>query len=104
MVVLDGQGGATYASNADQTHANRVVGMTTHAAVAGAPVALAIYGEITEPSWNWDTANPVYLGVDGLLTQIVPEFPDAKFSVVVGFPISTTTLFINIGIPITLTA
>lgn len=104
MVVLDGQGGATYASNADQTHANRIVGMTAHAAVAGAPVALAIYGEITEPSWSWDTTKPVYLGVDGLLTQVVPEFPDAKFSVVVGFPISATTLFINIGIPITLTA
>lgn len=104
IVVLDGQGGAIYASNAELSHSQRIVGMTRHAAVAGAPVALAIYGEITEPSWSWDTTKPVYLGVDGLLTQVVPEFPDAKFSVVVGFPISATTLFINIGIPITLTA
>lgn len=104
MVMLDGQGGATYASNTEQTHANRIVGMTTHAAVAGAPVALAIYGEITEPSWSWDADKPVYLGADGFLTQAPPAFPDAKFSVVVGFPISATTLFINIGIPITLIA
>lgn len=104
VVLLDGQGGAIYASNADHTHANRIVGMTKHAAVAGAPVALAIYGEVVEPSWNWNVDLPVYLGADGFLTQTPPEAPAAKFSVVVGFPISATTLFINIGIPITLTA
>lgn len=104
MVMLDGQGSAIYASNADQTHANRIVGMTTHAADAGAPVAIAIYGELTEPTWNWETDKPVYLGADGFLTQVPPEAPAAKFSVVVGFPISATTLFINIGIPITLIA
>lgn len=104
VVMLDGQGGATYASNADQTHANRLVGMTTHAAVSGAPVAISIYGEVTEPSWNWNVDQPVYLGVDGFLTQTPPAAPAAKFSVVVGFPISATTLFINIGIPITLIA
>lgn len=104
MVMLDGQGGATYASSTEQTHANRIVGMTTHAAVAGANVALAVYGEITEPSWNWDADKPVYLGADGFLTQTPPVAPEAKFSVVVGFPISATTLFINIGIPITLIA
>lgn len=102
VVMLDGQGGATYASNTDQTHANRIVGMTTHAAVAGALVALSIYGEVTEPSWNWSVDQPVYLGADGFLTQTPPAAPAAKFSVVVGFPISATTLFINIGIPITL--
>lgn len=104
IVVLDGQGGALYASSADPTHSQRIVGMTRHAAVAGAPVALAIYGEVTEPSWSWDTSKPVYLGDDGFMTQVPPAYPDAKFSVVVGFPISATTLFINIGIPITLTA
>lgn len=104
MVMLDGQGGATYASNADQTHANRIVGMTAHAAVSGAPVVISIYGEITEPSWNWIVDQPVYLGADGFLTQTPPAAPAAKFSVVVGFPISATTLFINIGIPITLIA
>lgn len=102
LVLLDAQGRANYASSADLTHAARVVGMTTHAAVAGAPVALQIFGEVTEPSWNWIPDQPVYLGADGHLTQSVPVAPAAKFAVVVGFPISTTTLFINIGIPITL--
>lgn len=104
VVMLDGQGRAIYASNADLTHANRIVGMTTHAAVSGAPATVSIYGEVTEPSWNWNVDQPVYLGADGFLTQTPPAFPEAKFSVVVGFPISATTLFINIGIPITLTA
>lgn len=102
--MIDEQGNATYASNDDPTHATRIVGMTTHAAIAGAPVAILTYGEITEPGWNWNVDQPVYLGIDGLITQIPPEAPDAKFLVVVGFPISATALYINLGASITLTA
>lgn len=102
MVLLDGSGLVDYASNTSLSHATRIVGMTTNAAALGDSVNIAMYGEVTEPSWNWDISKPVYLGGDGYLTQVEPSAPTAKFSVVVGFPVTPTTLFINIGIPITL--
>lgn len=104
IVTLDEQGKAIYASATLASHANRIVGMTTNAAAADDALNVKKFGEVTEPSWNWQLDKPVYLGADGFLTQVPPEAPAAKFSVVVGFPISATTLFINIGIPITLIA
>lgn len=103
FVSLDEQGRAVYASNTNLADATRLVGLTTNAAVEGDVVALQIYDDITEPSWNWELNKPLYLGADGHLTQVQPTFPSAKFMVVVGFPISATKIFINIGIPISLT-
>lgn len=103
VVTLDEQGEVIYASAGTEAHANRIIGMTTNAAATGDALNVKKFGEVTEPSWNWDVQLPVYLGTDGLLTQTPPVAPTAKFSVVVGFPISATTLFVNIGLPITLT-
>ena len=100
LITADGK--IDYASNADISHLGRCVGITTGAAMQGTPATVSNFIEITEPSWNWDVNQPVYLGADGYLTQIPPSAPAAKFSVVVGFPISITTLFVNVGIPIVL--
>lgn len=104
VVTLNEQGKAIYASATLSAHANRIVGMTMNAAAADGTLNVKKFGEATEPSWNWQLDSPVYLDADGFLTQTPPVAPAAKFSVVVGFPISATTLFINIGIPITLIA
>jgi len=50
-------------------------------------------GAITEPSWGWLTDSRCILGKDGLLTQTVPTYPDAQVAMIVGFPISPTSLF-----------
>lgn len=104
IVTLDEQGKAIYASAAIAAHANRIVGMTMNAAAANDVLNVKKFGEATEPSWNWQLDLPVFLDADGFLTQTPPAAPAAKFSVVVGFPMSATTLFVNIGIPITLIA
>jgi len=99
-VLMNAQGKVDYASNDDITHANRLVGITTGAVVTDAEALIQIFGEVTEPSWNWNTALPVYLGANGNLTQTPPAAPSAHFSIVVGFPISNTSLFVNIREPI----
>lgn len=101
MVTLNESGAAIYASNEIFTHANRVVGMTTNAAVQGDQVTIQKFGELTEPTWNWQLDKPVYLAADGFLTQEPPAQP-AKFSLVVGFPISINTVFVNLQLPIIL--
>jgi hypothetical protein len=100
IVVLDSSNKAQYADCTDLGHAQRVVGMTLNAAVADDSVSLQNFGEVTEPTWNWDMTKPVYLGPNGVLTQVVPTVEYAKFSLVVGFPSSPKSLFVNIREPI----
>ena len=102
VVLLNSNGTADYASSNNISHATRVVGISTHAADAASPLIIAIHDEIVEPTWNWDTSKPVYLSGGGYLSQVEPVFPTDKFSLIVGMPLSPTSLFINIGIPITL--
>lgn len=101
-IVTLTSGGVQYASSDAAADAQRVLGMSTNAAGDGGEVGVKKFGEITEPSWSWDTQLPVYLGLNGQLTQVPPSNPTNAFSMVVGYPITPTSLFVNIGIPITL--
>lgn len=89
-----------YADASNSAHANLVFGMTLNAADAGGSVDVAVCGEFTEPTWNWTLGLPIFLSVDGTLTQTVPTSSVADFSLVVGFPITPTKLFVNIREPI----
>lgn len=99
LVVLDGTGAARHASKDDLNHLFRVFGLTLGAAAQGAAVDVQRAGLVTEPSWAWDIALPVYLGADGLLTQTPPA---SGFLLIVGCPVTTTTLCIDIGDPVIL--
>ena len=95
VVTLDEQGKAVYASPALMRDANRILGLTTHAAVTGADVDVLRDGDATEPSWSWDLNKPIYLGQDGTLVQQVA--PESVFTLIVGFPISATKMYFSIG-------
>lgn len=98
LVVMDGADTAQYADPTNLSHAGIVLGMTVGAVVAGQPLNVIRLGEITEPTWNWTLNQPVYLGLNGVPTQTLP--PTAVFSLVVGFPITSTKLFVSIREPI----
>ena len=97
MVVLDSNGKAIYADRTIPEHANKVIGMTTGAAMQDADADIQMIGELIEPSWSWILDTPIWLSVNGLLTQVVPT---SGFSLIIGFPVSTTKLFIDIHEPI----
>jgi hypothetical protein len=97
MVVLDADGRAVYASNDQPDHFHKVLGMTLEAVSALSPVNILRGGEITEPSWNWVLNAPVFLSTNGLLTQTSPT---SGFSLIVGFPVTTTKLFVSLREPI----
>ena len=96
IIALDEAGVPVYASNDDPDSALRAVGISLNAADIGGTIRVQAEGAITEPSWGWLTDRPVYLGKDGLLTQTVPTYPDAQVAMIVGFPISPTSLFFNL--------
>lgn len=83
-----------YASNDDLVFLNAPVWITTGAALTGAPVSAVAYGPLSEPSWSW-TPGPVYLGVDGLLTQTPPSASEALFLAQVAVATSDTSVFVD---------
>lgn len=98
VVRLNPSGGLDYASSDVAWHAGTVLGVTRGAAASGSLQSVVRDGQIEEPTWNWQVGRPVFLGVDGVLTQDLP--PAAVFSLVVGFPIAPTRLLVAIREPL----
>lgn len=69
--VTIGMDGKAYLASPVEPQAMAVFGVTTGAAAMGAPVVIQCAGPITEPSWSW-TPGPVWLGMDGVPTQLLP--------------------------------
>jgi hypothetical protein len=85
--------GVRYASN-DAENARALAGVTLGAANAGESVQVQTSGEISEPSWTWIVEQPVYLGLNGALTQVPPS---SGVQVVVGLAVAPTKLLVRIG-------
>lgn len=102
VVVADETGRAIHADPANLSHASRILGMTTGAAAQGNPAEVVRAFEMEEQSWAWTPGAAVFLGATGVLTQSVPEVPEAAFSLIVGFALTPTRLFINVREPILL--
>jgi len=98
IVTIDSIGDVLHADKDLIIDGKKAIGMTTQAALAGNQVIIAISGdEITEPSWNWDTNKPIYLGDDGVVTQVAPT---VGFVLIVGVVLSPTSIRIRIEMPI----
>lgn len=82
---------------AGSNHEDRLpVGISLGAAAENAALQVQAGGEIVEPSWSWDVQTPVYMGVDGLLTQTPPS---VGMFVIVGKPVSPTSMIISFSEP-----
>ena len=86
-------GSIAYASNANLTHMGKVLGISVNAASTGQLVDIHESGEITDSSWTWAIDQPMYLGINGLMTQVPPAAGSALFLQVLGFSVSTTKVF-----------
>ncbi len=100
MLATNAAGQIVYATNTEPMHAHTLLGLSTHAAAAGATLAVLQAGPIAEPSWAWAPGLPLFLGASGLLTQTPPAPPAAAFSLVVGFALSATEIFLTPRDPI----
>lgn len=98
FVTNNAEGLIEYASCLDGAISHSVIGMTTGSSASGAQAIVQQAGLITEPSWRWIPNAPVYLGVDGLLTQVSPA--SGIFSLIVAFAVTATQIYIRIRDPI----
>ncbi len=92
IVATDINGNMVYADNliAYKT----IAGITTGAVVAGSLVSVLTFGEITDPSFNFDMSNTnIFLSVNGLFTQVVPT---SGAIVKIGHVVKPDTIFLDI--------
>ena len=99
IVSVNSAGQAVYADKDTPATVRQVLGLTTGAALNGTQATVLPMGEITEPSWTLSMSGPVYLGNNGLLTQILPT---TGVIMQVGVPLSSTMMLVDIKMPISL--
>lgn len=88
-----------YADSLNLSQKNNVLGITTGAIMFNATGSIQTYGIMEELSWNWDMSRAIYLGINGFLTQNITA---TGFILQLGFPLSETSMFIDIKEPIIL--
>lgn len=99
IVVYQTAGGVAIASSDSTSHANRILGITNSAVSLGANVPVTLSGELTEPTWTFTEGLPVYLSVNGTLTQTPPT---SGFILQMGVAVSPTKISVSIKLPIIL--
>lgn len=101
LVRSTGAGTVGYADSSNASHGDDTVGMTLGAADAGAAVDVQRTGSVEFTGWAWTVGDPVFLGTDGLPTQVAPEPIDgAAFVQTIGHAESATVLNLHIDAPI----
>lgn len=101
IVYINSDGKAYYASNTILSDSVRALGITLNAAAVDDNVSIQSFGEVIETSWSWTMGSPIYLSSNGQLTQTPPVSP-ALFQRIIGFPLTTTSLFFSFREPIIL--
>jgi hypothetical protein len=76
-----------------------IAGLTTSAAISGAPVTPINNVEFEDQSWSWTLGKPIFLGSAGILTQTPPT---TDWLQIVARPLSPTAISIEIEEPIKL--
>lgn len=101
VVILDTSGEIVAADTTDLNDRNRIIGVSkTAAGLPGADILVVQFGEVEDPGFNFtDPDNPIFFDSLGVPTQTVPT---SGFQLIVGFPISTTRMYVNIRQPIIL--
>ena len=87
------------AQSGTAVQAGNVLGIALNGGQAGATIAIQQSGEMSLSGWNWTLGQPIFVGLNGPLTQTPPT---AGFSQVIGIPLSATSISIWLQPPILL--
>jgi hypothetical protein len=71
-VTANDAGLLIYASCDDLNYVSRPVWLTTGAWDADVDATLLVDGPVTEPGWAFTPGEPIWLGINGVLTQSIP--------------------------------
>lgn len=92
LVTVDVDGRAILASADAAAHAIGVMGLTINAAVENEAVVLASFGIVEMGGWAWVPNLPIYLGLNGALTQSANV---GLFAKIIGIAVTPTRLVLS---------
>jgi len=74
-VWFSGVDGIAYASYDNPSNKQLPIGISTQAGTTDTYINVRVKGQITDGSWNWTIGLPIFVGLNGLLTQTAPTGP-----------------------------
>lgn len=77
----------------DPASFSRMVGLATASALPGDLMSAVRSGLVSDASWNWSLAAPVYVGAGGLLTQ---DLTGLAYIQIAGYPESPTAVYMDV--------
>lgn len=92
-VMVNDDGELTYPSSSSVITAGRCIGVTRTGAGIGEDAEIIPAGAFSSILWNWNINQPVFIGIDGALTQ---NLPTTGYVQEVGTAYSSTGLIVNI--------
>ena len=95
MVALNENAETVLASALNSSHVDRVVG------ILDANNSTVTFGTVTNLSWTWTPEESLYLGSNGEVVT-TSTVDGAIFSLRIGYAISSTKIFVKLGIPVVL--
>lgn len=96
IVALNSSSKVELATNTNMNHVNSVIGISTITVNKDILVSIQTYGKIRNPAWNLDISLPIYVGINGDLTQIAPT---SGFVLKIGYALSSDSIFIDLKEP-----
>lgn len=98
---------ATSATNVELAEASggsaMVIGVSRTAGNSGATIEIIQSGEVSDSSFNFPVDTKLFLGADGMITDVVPTAPSSEYLVRIGHSLGSGRIFLNIETPIRLT-
>jgi len=98
IVKLGADGNLYHASCTSLDDVNKIVGVSLNAADAGKVVRVLMFGVCKDPSFNFDTDKPLFLGTNGQIVQDVPE--EALFIQRVGSVTGVHEILVELSEPV----
>lgn len=90
VVAISSDGQLIVADCTQSTHALSVVGITTNAVTTGNTTLVSVTGKVEHLGWTFTQGMPVYLGLNGQITQALPL--SREFTKIIGIAVSPTII------------
>lgn len=97
-VAVDADGVLVQADCTIAAHRSAVLGVIKSAAMPGESVTVRTGYPLEHAGWTWTPGSPIFVGLAGALTQIVPA--QALFAQVVGQALSPTRILVDVRPPV----
>lgn len=99
IVIMDSDGKLYYGDKDTVSTAKKTLGLTLHSGNLDEDIRVLLSGRISDPSFSFTLGMSIYLGNNGLLTQI---YPTSGYVLKLGIPVDANTFILKIDIPIIL--